>query len=47
MLGLGIFLALFVSMGAVIFAELLRDTIHTPRELEVLAGIPVIATLRG
>jgi uncharacterized protein involved in exopolysaccharide biosynthesis len=45
-LGLGIFLAFFVSLCAVFVAELLRDTVHTPRELELLAGIPVIATLR-
>jgi len=45
-LGLGIFLAFFVSLCAVFIAELFRDTVHTPRELELLAGIPVIATLR-
>jgi capsular polysaccharide biosynthesis protein len=45
-LALGIFLAVFVSLVAVFVAELLRDTVHTPRELELLAGIPVIATLR-
>jgi len=45
-LALGIFLAFFVSLCAVFVAELLRDTVHTPRELELLAGIPVIATLR-
>jgi uncharacterized protein involved in exopolysaccharide biosynthesis len=45
-LALGIFLAVFVSLFAVFVAELLRDTVHTPRELELLAGIPVIATLR-
>ena len=45
-LALGIFLAFFVSLSAVFVAELLRDTVHTPRELELLAGIPVIATLR-
>ena len=45
-LGLGIFLAFFVGLSAVFVAELFRDTVHTPRELELLAGIPVIATLR-
>ena len=45
-LALGMFLALFVSLFAVFGAELFRDTVHTPRELELLAGIPVIATLR-
>ena len=44
-LALGLFLALFVSLCAVFVAELFRDTVHTPRELELLAGIPVIATL--
>jgi uncharacterized protein involved in exopolysaccharide biosynthesis len=44
-LGLGIFLAFFVGVSAVFVAELFRDTVHTPRELELLAGIPVIATL--
>jgi uncharacterized protein involved in exopolysaccharide biosynthesis len=43
---LGLFLAFFVSTCAVFVAELLRDTVHTPRELEFLAGVPVIATLR-
>ena len=47
MLGLGLFLAFFVSLCAVFVAELFRDTVHTPRELEVLAGVPVIATLQG
>ncbi|HXD31023.1 MAG TPA: Wzz/FepE/Etk N-terminal domain-containing protein [Pyrinomonadaceae bacterium] len=46
MLALGLFMAAFVSMSAVILAELVRDTVHTPRELETLAGVPVIATLR-
>jgi uncharacterized protein involved in exopolysaccharide biosynthesis len=45
-LALGLFLALFVSLSVVFVAELFRDTVHTPRELELLAGIPVIATLR-
>lgn len=44
-LTLGLFLAFLVSLCAVFVAELLRDTVHTPRELELLAGIPVIATL--
>ena len=45
-LALGFFLAFFVSLCAVFVAELLRDTVHTPRELEILVGRPVIATLR-
>ncbi len=44
-LALGVFLAFFVGLCALFVAELFRDTVHTPRELEVLAGIPVIATL--
>jgi uncharacterized protein involved in exopolysaccharide biosynthesis len=44
-LALGLFLAFFVSLSAVFIAELFRDTVHTPRELELLAGIPVIATV--
>jgi uncharacterized protein involved in exopolysaccharide biosynthesis len=46
-LGLGMFLGFFVSLCTVFVAELFRDTIHTPRELEALVGIPVIATLQG
>jgi len=45
-LALGMFLAFFVSLCAVFAAELFRDTVHSPQELELLAGIPVIATLR-
>lgn len=45
-LALGVFLAFFVSLCAIFVAELWRDTVHTPRELELLAGVPVIATLR-
>jgi uncharacterized protein involved in exopolysaccharide biosynthesis len=44
-LGLGLFLGLFVSLTAVFVAELMRDTVHTPRELESLAGVPVIAAI--
>jgi uncharacterized protein involved in exopolysaccharide biosynthesis len=44
-LGLGLFLAFFLSLCGVFVAELFRDTVHTPRELELAAGIPVIATL--
>ena len=45
-LGLGVFLAVFVSLTAVFVAELTRDTVHTPRELEQLIDIPVIASFR-
>jgi uncharacterized protein involved in exopolysaccharide biosynthesis len=44
-LSLGIFLAFFVSIASVLATELLRDTVHTPRELELFAGVPVIATI--
>ncbi|HVQ36655.1 MAG TPA: Wzz/FepE/Etk N-terminal domain-containing protein [Pyrinomonadaceae bacterium] len=44
-LALGIFLAFFVSGFVLFVAELFRDTVHTPRELELVAGVPVIATL--
>jgi succinoglycan biosynthesis transport protein ExoP len=45
-LGLGLFLALLVSVTIVLVAELVRDTVHTPRELELAAEIPVIATFK-
>jgi len=45
MVGLGLFLALFVSAAVLLVAELSRDTNQTPCELELLAGVPVIATL--
>jgi uncharacterized protein involved in exopolysaccharide biosynthesis len=44
-LALGLFLAVFISVAFVLAAELMRDTVHTPRELELLAGAPVIATI--
>ena len=43
---LGLFLAVFVSFTIVFVAELVRDTVHTPRELELLAEVPVIATFK-
>ena len=42
---LGLFLAVLVSLTIVFVAELVRDTVHTPRELELIAVVPVIATL--
>lgn len=43
---LGLLLAMFVSLTVVFIAELVRDTVHTPRELELLADLPVIATFQ-
>ena len=44
--GLGLFLAVLVSLTILLIAELVRDTVHTPRELELVAEIPVIATFQ-
>lgn len=44
-LGLGIFLAFFISTSSAIVAEMFRDTVHTPRELELLTNVPVLATI--
>jgi polysaccharide biosynthesis protein PslE len=44
-LGLGLFLALFISMSSALVAEMFRDTVHTPRELELLTDVPVLATI--
>ncbi|HEX6186947.1 MAG TPA: Wzz/FepE/Etk N-terminal domain-containing protein [Pyrinomonadaceae bacterium] len=45
-LGLGLLLAVFVSLTIVLVTEFWRDTVHTPRELELVAEIPVIGTFR-
>jgi uncharacterized protein involved in exopolysaccharide biosynthesis len=42
---LGIMLAAFLSLGAVFSAELLSDTVYTPRQLEGLTGVAVLATV--
>ena len=42
---LGFFVAAFLSLGTVFSAELLGDTIHTPRQLEALTGATVLATV--
>ena len=42
---LGIVLAAFLSLGSVFSAEMLSDTVYTPRELEGLTGAPVLATV--
>lgn len=42
---LGVFIAAFLSLGTVFSAEMLGDTIHTPRELEAFTGAAVLATV--
>jgi polysaccharide chain length determinant protein (PEP-CTERM system associated) len=42
---LGVFVAAFLSVGTVFSAEMLGDTIHTPRQLEALTGATVLATV--
>jgi hypothetical protein len=42
---LGLFLGALLSLGSVVVAEFLRDTVLTPHELEVLTGRPVLASL--
>jgi len=41
----GILLAAFVGLGCAFSAELFSDTVHTPRQLEALTGITVLATV--
>ena len=42
---LGVFLGVLLSIGSVVIAEFLRDTVLTPRELELLTGQKVLASL--
>ena len=42
---LGIVLAGVLSLGSVFSAEILSDTVHTPRQLEALTGAMVLATV--
>jgi polysaccharide chain length determinant protein (PEP-CTERM system associated) len=42
---LGVFLAGLLTLGSVFSAELLNDTVHTPRQLEAMTGAPVLATV--
>ena len=42
---LGVFLGVLLSIGSVVIAEFLRDTVLTPRELEKLTGERVLASL--
>jgi uncharacterized protein involved in exopolysaccharide biosynthesis len=42
---LGIFIGALVSLACVITAEFLRENVYTPRELESLTGMPVLATI--
>jgi hypothetical protein len=43
LLGLG--MGLLLGFGCAIVAEFFRETVHTPRELEALTGVPVVGTL--
>lgn len=42
---LGLFLALFVGVGAALALEFMRETVSTPQELERLMGYPVFTVL--
>ena len=42
---LGLVLGALVSVGSVVAAEFLRQNVATPRELEILSGSPVLATI--
>jgi hypothetical protein len=42
---LGVFLGALLGIGSVVVAEFMRDTVLTPRELEVLTGRKVLASL--
>ena len=42
---LGVVLAAFLSLISVFSAELLNDTVQTPRQLEALTGVQVLATV--
>ena len=42
---LGLFLGVMLSLGSVVVAEFMRDTVLTPHELEALTGRPVLASL--
>jgi uncharacterized protein involved in exopolysaccharide biosynthesis len=42
---LGVFLGALLSIGSVVIAEFLRDTVLTPRELEKVTGERVLASL--
>jgi uncharacterized protein involved in exopolysaccharide biosynthesis len=42
---LGLVLAGFLSIASVFSAEMLTDVVYTPRQLEALAGAPVLATV--
>ena len=42
---LGLFLGALLSLGSVVIAEFMRDTVLTAQELEVLTRQPVLASL--
>ena len=41
----GVLLAAFVGLGCAFSAELFSDSFHTPRQLEAMTGITVLATV--
>src|SRR6266481_3575835 len=42
---LGVFVAALLSLGTVFSADMLGDTVHSPRQLEALTGATVLATV--
>ena len=42
---LGLAMGLLLGVGCAITAEFFRETVHTPRELEAFAGVPVLTTI--
>jgi uncharacterized protein involved in exopolysaccharide biosynthesis len=42
---LGLFTAIFLGACAVFFAEMMRDTAYTPKELEAFTSLPVLASI--
>ena len=42
---LGAGMGLLLGIGCAVVAEFFRETVHTPRELEALTGLPVLATI--
>lgn len=42
---LGFGMGLLLGFGCAVVAEFLRETVHTPRELEALTSLPVVATV--
>jgi uncharacterized protein involved in exopolysaccharide biosynthesis len=42
---LGLVLAVALALGSAVSAELITDTVHTPRQIEALTGVSVLATV--